>query len=60
MLTGHGETGRSSIRHYWKDNAEETVTVILLTNGARNWEQSPDDINMGIANYFMPGVLDSE
>lgn len=56
-LTGHGGAGISSVRHYWRNDSSNTVTVILLTNGARNWVQSPDDINMGIANYFMPGVL---
>ena len=58
-MTGHGGAGISAIRHYWKENSEETVTVILLTNGARNWVNSPDDVNMGIANYFMPGIVDS-
>lgn len=59
-LTGHGGAGISSIRHYWKEDAANTVTVILLTNGARNWVSSPDDVNMGIANYFMPGIIDSK
>jgi len=59
-LTGHGGAGISSIRHYWKEDSTNTVTVILLTNGARSWVNSPDDINMGIANYFMPGVVDSK
>jgi CubicO group peptidase (beta-lactamase class C family) len=57
-MTGHGGAGISAIRHYWKEDSEETVTVILLTNGARNWVNSPDDVNMGIANYFMPGIID--
>ncbi|WP_185154495.1 serine hydrolase [Fulvivirga sp. M361] len=55
-LTGHGGAGISSIRHYWKDDTQKTVTVILLTNGARNWIQMPDDVNMGIANHFIPGI----
>lgn len=57
-MTGHGGAGISAIRHYWKENSQETVTIILLTNGARNWVNSPDDVNMGIANYFMPGIVD--
>ena len=57
-MTGHGGAGISSIRHYWNEGSDKTMTVILLTNGARNWLRSPDDINMHIANYFMPGVLD--
>lgn len=57
-MTGHGGAGISSIRHYWKEDSPKTVTVILLTNGARNWTQSPDDVNMGIANYLMPGIID--
>ena len=59
-MTGHGGAGISAIRHYWKENSQETVTIILLTNGARNWVKSPDDVNMGIANYFMPGIVDSK
>lgn len=59
-MTGHGGAGISAIRHYWKENSLETVTIILLTNGARNWVNSPDDVNMGIANYFMPGIVDSK
>jgi CubicO group peptidase (beta-lactamase class C family) len=59
-MTGHGGAGISAIRHYWKENSQDNVTIILLTNGARNWVNSPDDVNMGIANYFMPGVVDSK
>ena len=36
-LTGHGGAGISSVRHYWKEGSSETVSVILLTNGAKNW-----------------------
>ncbi len=57
-MVGHGGAGISSIKHYWKEGSDSTLTVILLTNGARNWSSSPDDINMHIANYFMPGVGD--
>lgn len=57
-MTGHGGAGISAIRHYWKENSKDTVIIILLTNGARNWVNSPDDVNMGIANYFMPGIVD--
>ncbi len=57
-MTGHGGAGISAIRHYWKENSQDTVTIILLTNGARNWVNSPDDVNMGIANYVMPGIVD--
>lgn len=55
-MTGHGGAGISSVRHYWKVGSNNTVTVILLTNGARNWLKTPDDINMVIANYFMQGI----
>lgn len=58
-MTGHGGAGISSIRHYWEEDASKTVTIVLLTNGARNWIQSPDEVNMGIANYLIPGVIDS-
>lgn len=56
-LTGHGGAGISSVRHYRKKGSPKTVTVILLTNGAKNWVESPDDVNMGIANFYMPGVV---
>ncbi len=58
-VTGHGGAGISSLRHYWQEGSPNTATVILLTNGAKNWEVSPDYINMGIANYFMPGVTEN-
>ena len=58
-MTGHGGAGISVIRHYWKIDSQDTVTVILLTNGARNWVNSPDDVNMGIANFFMNGIVDA-
>ncbi len=57
-INGHGGAGISSLLHYRKDGFPNTVTVILLTNGAKNWVQSPHSVNMGIANYFMPGVND--
>ena len=57
-MTGHGGAGISAIRHYWKEDSQETVTIVLLTNGARNWVNSPDDVNMGIADYFMPGIVE--
>ena len=53
-MTGHGGAGISVIRHYWKEDSQDTFTIILLTNGARNWVKSPDDVNMGIAAFFMP------
>ncbi len=53
-MTGHGGAGISVIRHYWKEDSQETFTIILLTNGARNWVNSPDDVNLGIASFFMP------
>jgi len=57
-MVGHGGAGISSIKHYWKEGSDSSLTVILLTNGARNWSSSPDNINMFIANYFMPGIID--
>ena len=58
-ITGHGGAGISSVLHYRKEGFANTITIILLTNGAKNWVQMPHDVNMGIANYFMPGVVDS-
>lgn len=58
-FTGHGGAGISSVRHYYKEDSSETVSVILLTNGAKKWIHSPDYLNIEIANYFIPGVSDS-
>ncbi|WP_159090815.1 serine hydrolase domain-containing protein [Aquimarina aquimarini] len=57
-MTGHGGAGISSVRHYWKVDSDNTVTVILLTNGAESWLRTPDDINMSIANLYMQGITD--
>lgn len=59
-MTGHGGAGISVIRHYWKEDSQETITIVLLTNGARNWVNSPDDVNMGIADFFMPGIVEEK
>jgi CubicO group peptidase (beta-lactamase class C family) len=59
LFAGHGGAGISSVRHYWKEDSPNAVTIVLLTNGAKNWVQMPDDVNLGIANYFIPGVVDS-
>jgi hypothetical protein len=56
-IAGHGGAGISSVLHYRTEGSADTLSVILLSNGAKNWKQMPQDINMGIANYLMPGVV---
>ncbi|GJQ63385.1 MAG: serine hydrolase [Melioribacteraceae bacterium] len=52
-IVGHGGAGISAIRHYWNDNSDENVTVILLTNGALNWVERPNQIANGIASIIL-------
>ncbi|MEO1652042.1 MAG: serine hydrolase domain-containing protein, partial [Bacteroidota bacterium] len=54
-MCGHGGAGISSIRHYWKENSSETLSVIFLSNGAKNWQKRPNQINQKIADFFMDG-----
>ncbi|TPN83469.1 serine hydrolase domain-containing protein [Aquimarina algicola] len=56
FATGHGGAGISSLRHYWNAKSSKTVTVILLTNGASNWIEMPDDINLKIAMRVLPEI----
>lgn len=55
-MVGHGCAGISSFRHYWNEQNNKNVTVILLTNGALNWAISPNQINLQIASM----ILDDE
>ena len=48
-MVGHGGAGISSFRHYWNEQTDQNVTVILLTNGASNWAIRPNQINAQIA-----------
>lgn len=51
LIVGHGGVNIHSFRHYIpKNNSGPTVTIILLTNGALNWTQSPYEINKDIAD----------
>lgn len=52
-MVGHGGAGISSFRHYWDEQTHESVTVILLTNGASNWTVRPNQINAAIANIIL-------
>ncbi|QGY45716.1 serine hydrolase [Maribellus comscasis] len=52
-MVGHGGAGISSFRHYWNDKTNENVTVIILTNGADNWEVRPNQINAQIASMIL-------
>ncbi|AUP80490.1 serine hydrolase domain-containing protein [Flavivirga eckloniae] len=55
-MVGHGGAGISSFRHYWNEQTNQNVTVILLTNGALNWTIRPNQINLQIASM----ILDDE
>jgi hypothetical protein len=52
-MTGHGGAGISSFRHYWNEQTDENLTVILLTNGALNWQVRPNQLNAQIASMIM-------
>ena len=52
-MAGHGGAGISSFRHYWNEQTNKNVTVILLTNGAYNWSISPNQINAQIADIVL-------
>lgn len=57
-MVGHGGAGISSFRHYYNTEAAKNVTVILLTNGARDWSVSPNQINYQIASMVLEGTTD--
>lgn len=52
-FVGHGGAGISTFRHYWNEKTDENVTVILLTNGAKNWTVRPNQINAKIATMVL-------
>jgi CubicO group peptidase (beta-lactamase class C family) len=52
-MVGHGGAGISSFRHYWNDQNNQNITVILLTNGAYNWKIGPNQINSIIASIII-------
>lgn len=56
-MAGHGGAGISSFRHYWNEESGKNVTVIILTNGAKNWEIRPNDLNTQVANIIL-GEMD--
>lgn len=52
-MVGHGGAGISSFRHYWNEQSNKNVTVILLSNGAKNRLFSPNHINAEIASMIL-------
>ena len=52
-MVGHGGAGISSFRHYWNEQTDQNLTVILLTNGALNWTVRPNQINSQIATMLL-------
>lgn len=52
-MVGHGGAGISSFRHYWNEETNKNVTVVLLSNGAMNWSISANQINAQIANMVL-------
>jgi CubicO group peptidase (beta-lactamase class C family) len=52
-MTGHGGAGISAFAHYWNEETTKNITVIVLTNGARNWTVRPEQINAEIANIML-------
>ncbi len=52
-MVGHGGAGISSFRHYWNEETNQNITVVLLTNGAYNWKIRPNQINSVIASIII-------
>lgn len=52
-MVGHGGAGISSFRHYWNENLNQNITIILLTNGAYDWKVRPNQINSIIASKII-------
>ena len=52
-FVGHGGAGISSFRHYWNEKTNQNVTVVLLTNGAKNWKIRPNQLNAQIATMVL-------
>ena len=52
-MVGHGGAGISSFRHYWNAHTNQTITVILLTNGAYDWKIRPNAMNLAIASIII-------
>lgn len=52
-MTGHGGAGISSFRHYWNEDTNQNITVIILTNGAYNWKVRPNQMNLHIASMIL-------
>ena len=51
-MVGHGGAGISSFRHYWNEQTNQNITVVLLTNGAYDWKVRPNQINSVIASII--------
>lgn len=52
-MTGHGGAGISAFAHYWNEETTKNITVIVLTNGAKNWNVRPEQMNAEIANIML-------
>jgi CubicO group peptidase (beta-lactamase class C family) len=52
-MVGHGGAGISSFRHYWNEENNQNITVVLLTNGAYAWKVRPNQINSVIASLII-------
>lgn len=52
-MVGHGGAGIASFRHYWNDQTNQTITIILLTNGAYDWKIRPNAMNLAIASILI-------
>jgi hypothetical protein len=51
-MVGHGGAGISTFGHYWNEQAKKNVTVIVLTNGAKNWTVRSEQMSSEIANLI--------
>lgn len=55
-INGHGGAGIASIKHYWGKGLKQEITVIILTNGAKNWQLRPHQINAQIAQVLLENL----
>jgi CubicO group peptidase (beta-lactamase class C family) len=52
-MVGHGGAGISAFGHYWNEQTKKNITVIVLTNGAKNWIVRSEQMSSEIANLIL-------
>jgi CubicO group peptidase (beta-lactamase class C family) len=52
-MVGHGGAGISAFGHYWNEQTKTNITVIVLTNGAKNWTVRSEQMSSEIADILL-------